>query len=515
MQVRGVGLVRGLSGKGSTSCPESIRKDLISEIRKLYLANPDAEPTLTPEQLIDSRNTAAVMVEAVIPFGMSKGERFDVLVRAVDQETRFVSGGYLMQCDLRIVKDISPRQSVAGRVHSRASGPIFINPFVSTKGEKRVAGAREGTIIGGGVNLINRRLSLVTTIESYATVRQVADAINERFGEKPKTANAVSPTNVELTIPPAYFGKAQRFVSLVTYLPLTRSHIELENRANTLVGELSREDTPREHISLALEGIGITVLPMIQRLYTDPRREVNYYAARTGLRLGNDLAVDVINRHATDKRSPFRLPAIRELGDCAMTARAGKVLGELLMSPDTRIRIVAYEALRKVDRGSMANIAVGQESKNFILDIVPSEGPVMIYVRKSKARRIAMIGGDRMEFKPPLLYSEVDKPITLSAGVGDRMLTVMRKDSSGNVVVKPFKAPLSVPKLVQFMGDDPIKNYDGRLKGLGIDYTIILDMLYRLCEKKAIDAEFHWEEPSIEEMIGGPLEPIGRPESEL
>ncbi|MHC4672256.1 MAG: flagellar basal body P-ring protein FlgI, partial [Planctomycetota bacterium] len=92
MQVRGVGLVRGLSGKGSTSCPESIRKDLISEIRKLYLANPDAEPTLTPEQLIDSRNTAAVMVEAVIPFGMSKGERFDVLVRAVDQETRFVSG---------------------------------------------------------------------------------------------------------------------------------------------------------------------------------------------------------------------------------------------------------------------------------------------------------------------------------------------------------------------------------------------------------------------------------------
>ena len=163
----------------------------------------------------------------------------------------------------------------------------------------------------------------------------------------------------------------------------------------------------------------------------------------------------------------------------------------------------------------MVSVAVGKESRNFVLDIVSSEGPVMIYVRKSKERRIALIGGDRMDFKPPLLYSEVDKPITLSAGAGDQMLTVMRKDSSGNVVVKPFRAPLSVPKLVQFMGDDPLKNHDGRLKGLGIDYTIILDILYRLCEKKAIDADFRWEEPSVEEIIGQPLEPVGRPESEL
>ncbi|UCD28429.1 MAG: flagellar basal body P-ring protein FlgI [Planctomycetota bacterium] len=515
MHVRGAGLVRGLSGKGSRKCPSSIRNELIREIRKTYSANPDITPSMTAEQLIDSLDTAAVQVEGVIPFGLSKGQRFDIFVRSVGQEVQTIAGGYLMQCDLKIIKEVSPEEVIPGKIHARACGPVFINPFAPTEQKGSPIGHQAGTVIGGGVNLVDRRLNLVSIIESYATVRQIVETINRRFGGKKTIANAVSPNNIELEVPPEFVNREKRFLSLITHLPLTSSQMQLEARANALAGELTRYDSPHEHIGTALEGIGTSVLPMIQRLYTDPRREVNYYASRTGLRLGDDLAIDVIIRHAQDQRSPFRLQAINELADCGMPGRAGRALRELLKDPDAPIRVLAYKALRKVDRSSMLIIPVGKESRNFTLDIVLSEGPATIYAYRTQYRRIALIGGDRLVFQPPLLYSEVGKPVTLSAGAGDKLLTVIRKNDAGNIIVKPFKVPLSVTDLIRFMGADPIKRSNGSLKGLGIDYTIILDMLYRLCEKGAINADFRWEEPSVEELLGRPLEPTGRPESEL
>ena len=44
--------------------------------------------------------------------------------------------------------------------------------------------------------------------------------------------------------------------------------------------------------------------------------------------------------------------------------------------------------------------------------------------------------------------------------------------------------------------------------------TEILEVLYRLGAKKAINAQVRWEEPSVEDILG-PLTPMGRPESEL
>src|SRR3990167_1386736 len=89
----------------------------------------------------------------------------------------------------------------------------------------------------------------------------------------------------------------------------------METRAKELAGELTRPEAPLNKVGLALEGIGISVLPMIKPLYTHSRKPVNYYAARTGLRLGDALALDVIIRHANDEKSPFRREAIHELGD--------------------------------------------------------------------------------------------------------------------------------------------------------------------------------------------------------
>jgi hypothetical protein len=396
---------------------------------------------------------------------------------------------------------------------------VFINPFASARGGASVttqpgtASLREGVIIGGGVNKLARRLSLVTMIESYATVRQIEDAINSRFNGPDKLAKAASPTNVELKIPPQYAGDRQRFIQLVMHLPLASSPILREARTKALTSELGRTDESLDDAALSLEGLGSSVLGPLQALYADPRRAVNYYAARTGLRLGDELAVEVIVRHALDARSPYRMAAIRELGYCQSVGRASEALHLLLVESDTRVRIRAYESLRKVDPHSIGQIVVGERPQNFLLEVVPCEGPGLIYARRTDSRRIALIGGNRMMFRPPVLYSQPGQPVTLSAPQAAHVLQVVRKEVGGTSI-GPYEVPLDVVRLTRFLGDDMRLGPERRLEGLQLDYAVVLDVLYRLCEKGAISADMRWEEPTVEDLVG-PLDPMGRPESEL
>ncbi len=530
MRVRGFGLVIGLGDKGSRNCRPSVREQVIKDLRRYHSANPHLARNLpTAEKQVDGLDSSVVEVLADIPAGAAKDQHFDVFVRADDPDTKSLAGGYLVPCDLRIYQEVSPAEGIEGRIHARAAGPIFVNPFAGSGagGEPLPAPSsqpaqggefnlREGRIIGGGLNQIDRRLSLVATMESYATVRQIQDSINRRFTDETKIADAVSPSNITLKIPKEYRNRRQYFLDLVMHLPLSTSQAAREARASMLIGELGRPGAPLDDTALSLEGIGPSVLPMLQPIYTEPRKQVSFYAARTGVRLGDRLGVEVLTRHANDPRSSCRMAAIRELGNVtgiAMAERAGSALRELLNQSDPRIRILAYEALRKVDPESVSRYIVGERPQNFLLEMVPSDGPPLIYARRTEMRRLALIGGDRLVFQPPLLYSQPGQPVSLTAREEERNITIFRKDVSGRTL-GPFQTPLSLAPVVRFMGNDLRTNLEGRINGLGLDYAIVLDVLYRLSQKGAVNAEMRWEEPSVEDLIG-PLEPMGRPESEL
>jgi flagellar P-ring protein precursor FlgI len=517
MRVRGYGLVVGLNGNGSRNSVPSVREYLARELRRSRLANPHVERRLSPEELIDSPDTSVVEVFGEIGGGLLAGQTFDITVSAssFDPDTQSLAGGYLLTCDLKIYREVSPQEIIEGRTLAKARGPIFMNPFTQRDGSSASgSNPREGIVIGGGMTLDARQLSLVSVMESYATVRQVETAINRVFSGDPKAAVAVSPTNIELHMPPEYRGRERRFIELVTHLSLASTQAAREARGQQLLAELTRPDAPLEDVALSLEGIGPTVLPMIKDYYTHSRRDVNYYAARTGVRLGDELGLEVLIRHAQDERSPYQSTAIRELGESRMPVRASFALKELLANSDPRIRISAYEALRRVDSDLLQSRVVGHEPENFLLDIVPSDGPAMIYARRTGIRRIALIGGDRLVLRPPLLYSEPGKPIILSAQHDDRLVSIIKKDQNGRIIMGPTRVGFSVPLLTHFLGHDPKKGLSGQLLGVGIEYSVVLDVLFKLCEKGAINAEFRWEEPSVEDILG-PLKPMGRPESEL
>jgi flagellar basal body P-ring protein FlgI len=516
MRVRGFGLVWDLRGSGSRTCPPDVRELVVREIRRYQATHPELKGGLTAEQLIDSMDTAVVEVSGDIPAGSTKGQVFDVFVSAsgVSPDTRSVAGGRLFPCELRIYRESANAESLAGRTHGRAQGPLFVNPFADMSAGEITTGIdpREATIIGGGVNILDRRLALVTVRESYATVRQIMDAVNRRFKTDRMVADATTPTHVTLDIPKEYRGREARFLEIVLHLPLSPSAVVQESTAKRLIGELARPGPPPEDAALSLEGIGSSVIPLLQELYTHPDRQTSYYAARTGLRLGDDPAVEVVIRHARDPKSPFRTEAIDELGNCEMAVRASTALHELLADEDPRIRIRAHEALRLIDRGWIVPTVVGFDPENFILEAVSSKGPPLIYAHRTRIRRIAIIGADNVELHPPVLYSEPGKPITLSAQENDRALRVLRKDQGR--IIGEFLMPFDVLMLTRFMGDDPTLGRDGKPRGLGLDYATVLDVLHHLCETGAINADMRWEEQSVEDIIG-PLRPMGRPESEL
>ena len=81
--VRGYGLVVGLEGTGSRDMPAPVRASMLQEMARRGVGNPATGfGDVTPERLLDSDDTAIVIVEGVIPSGGVKGGSFDLRVYA-------------------------------------------------------------------------------------------------------------------------------------------------------------------------------------------------------------------------------------------------------------------------------------------------------------------------------------------------------------------------------------------------------------------------------------------------
>src|SRR6185503_282308 len=129
--VSGYGLVVGLHGTGSRDIPPALRAYMLAEAARSGIGNQqfgEKVGQLTPEQLINSPDTAVVIVEAIIPQGAAKGTQFDVHVFAEPSSgATSLEGGRLYTTKLR------PGRPTTGNVQAfelgQAYGPVFINPF--------------------------------------------------------------------------------------------------------------------------------------------------------------------------------------------------------------------------------------------------------------------------------------------------------------------------------------------------------------------------------------------------
>ena len=93
----------GLEGTGSRDMPAPVRASMLQEMARRGVGNPATGfGDVTPERLLDSDDTAIVIVEGVIPSGGVKGGSFDLRVYAAPgTSTTSLEGGNLYTADLR------------------------------------------------------------------------------------------------------------------------------------------------------------------------------------------------------------------------------------------------------------------------------------------------------------------------------------------------------------------------------------------------------------------------------
>lgn len=492
--LRGFGLVVGLSGKGSSDCPTSIREYLLENLTKELgpLGTVDRRKLPTPAELIDSLDTAVVEVTGIVPAGSQKNARFDVVVRALaGTSTQSLEGGLLWPTDLRFW-DVSATGGglLEGSVLARAEGPVFVNPLGEDgRGEPD---PRQGTILGGGHAIEARPFRLTLLRPNYSLARAIANRVNERFGQNPRSAEAISMGYIELHTPPAYVRDPRRFRDLVAQMYIESRPAALQEKLNQLAEYAVLPEVDLNRVALAWEAIGRAAVPHLKPLYVHADLNVRFYAARAGLRLGDLAALPVVAATAAAGPPQRRIAAARELGECD-SPQIGAYLAPLLSDENPEIRIAAYEALLQRGHPTIRSTSfrhlLDRDQINFILDVVDCDGPPLIYVRRTRLPRIAIFNS-RLAVNPPVFYAPPDESVVVHTVDGSRDLRVYgkRRRMSEEVVLPP-----RVVELITLLAELPERDELDRLRGLGLPYSAVVRALASLTRDECIAAALHVE----------------------
>ncbi|MCD6304147.1 MAG: flagellar basal body P-ring protein FlgI [Planctomycetes bacterium] len=531
----GHGLVVGLGKNGSGEVPPRLKKYLVEYMLKRKVGSAIAGTRgVTPSQMIADKDTAVVRMVGVVPPGAPRGWIFDVRVTALSRTgTRSLDGGILYPFPMFLATGEGVPPSTGARAWAMAEGSIFVNPFLDAGKPSDAARFREGRLIGGGRVLEDRPLRLMLREPDYARCNVIQRRINQRFGQNARVANARNPGVIELTVPPQYRNDYEHFLELVTHLPLQSRTAQWEARARDIVEEMKKPGANYAGLALVWEAMGSDVVGVCREMYSSPNRAAAFYAARTGIRLNDRLAGDVLLRLAGTANAPFQIPAIEELGRQSWYHRSVPVLRRLLDDKSVLVRIAAYEALVRLgDTSRISRVHVGDE---FDLDLVASHGSYLIYATQSRVKKIVLFGRD-MSISRHMFFdmaggmvTMADKDVYLDAqgdvvdptGLTpqkrdalkkDRRLMVFRVIPRTGGISEPFYIPFLVRSLVQVLGQPAERDADGKIKGLEMTYGQVVSVLFRLCRHKDIPARFVLQPPPGRARIYRGAGTVGRPD---
>lgn len=513
--LRGFGVVVGLGENGSRDCPTSVREYLVDYFARQISSQATLENRrqFSPQRLIDSLNTAVVEVYGVVPVGAVKGTEFDLQVHAIGAQTRSLEGGLLLPCELKIYRpDAGGRGIVGGRTLAIGAGPVFTNPFREAADSSD--DLRRGLVLGGGTTEENRPVRLLLNQPSYTRARAFERRINERFGQNPPTSDAVSRGYLVLNTPMEFAERPDRFLELVTHLPIEGGPVAIEEKLQSLSDDVRAEALTMERLSLVWEAIGRAAIASIQSLYEHPESVVRFYAARAGVRLGDVVALPVITQIALDANNPFRVAAIVELGDCGLPG-AVQPLEQLLDDPVPDVRLAAYEgtlnyANRRITSRTYRHI-LDPRFASMTLDVIETTGPPLVYVHRTGAPRIAIFDA-QMPVELPLFYAHSSDRVMLDAQEDQGEIQLLWQTRRGRRVAEPLRVPPRVAALVQALAQVPLPSLDGTVQGVGLSYATVLDVLEDLTNVGTIDAALVLEQPAIANVLGPGVRP-GRPDT--
>ena len=490
VRVQGYSLVVGLHNTGSSECPPSARTYLIKHIRSMrdsgMLSGRYAE--LTAEEILYGRDTAVVEVTGLVPAGAPRGERFDVEVTVVEgTQTTSLQSGWLIPSELRVVVDRTSGGQLVRRSTAKALGPIFVNPLPVSTVSEQTSDPRRGIVLGGGVSTVDRLITLSLLRPDFRNARQIQKRLNNRFEEAGGQVVAeATRERINLRIPPSYRNDYNHFISLVWCLYMQESQGFIDNKLRELQQLARAPDQDYELISLAWEAIGRPALGSLQLLYSEEEiDEAAFYAAQTAVRLGDNRALNTLIKLAKNENHPFQLQAIKVLCDNYTDVRVQSILRTLINDPDSQIKLLAYEGLRKTANLNIQTIPV---SPDFKLDVVESPGENIILIRATADPRIVIFGKD-VRCRSNVFFESKDRELTINAGVEDNRLSLTRRLPMNQEYMSQ-KCQFGVADLVRALALPWQSILDEKPRAQGLNFSEIVGILHQLCEEEVIPARF-------------------------
>ncbi|MHC4080683.1 MAG: flagellar basal body P-ring protein FlgI [Planctomycetota bacterium] len=500
--VHGYGVVVGLDGTGSSDVPPDVRAHMIAMAARHGIGSEQAGwGDLSPEALLDSPDTAVVVVEGVIPPAAPEGSRFDVRVFAhPTSATTSLEGGRLYTTELLPAaagasvgqRTLPPTGSRTPAALAEAKGALFINPFAEPGAVGRdTIDRRTGWILNGGHvdRDIPMKLRLITP--SHGRAMAIQSALNTRFVQEPgqsdPTGRGESDELIVITVPPSYRDDTETFVELVRYTTIRQDAAErvaMSTRRYVL-------DNPAMSSAAGWrwEALGPRALPVTRDLYDEPQELPRLAALRAGARLDDPLVTPHLIAMAESGSAESRRRAIKLLTGMGIDPRIDMALQELLNDDDLEVRLAAYETL--VERAGPAVQRFVVENK-FIVDVVESKRP-MIYITQAGMPRLAIFGS-QLSVKTPLTVTAWSQRFMMKGDVEDKQVEVYYRPPDTTLGVTHL-VDGRIPELVEFLGRTTTP--DKPLPGLGFSYSEVVGVLHQIWRQGYLEADFRPEQDRI------------------
>jgi flagellar basal body P-ring protein FlgI len=426
--LEGVGLVRNLSGTGGDPAPSHYRSLLMEDLKKQGYRVPNA--------ILESPNTALVIVRAYLSPTVKKGERLDIdVVIPESANATSLVGGELM--DVRLSdKAVVGGDLKEGWVYAIGRGPVLAAGLAAANASDPAL-LRKGRVLSGAIVKKERELSLLlkNDFRSIRNAQRVADAIGRRFhhfdqhGIKKPLATAKTDQRLVLTVHPRYKDNYPRYLQVIRHLAFREEPVQLRVRMNRLQHDLLIPETASSS-AFQLEAIGNDSIPILKKGIVAPTLESRFHSAVALAYLGDSSGLTALVESARKERAfrVFALAAIATLED----AEAHLVLRELMNESIDESRYGAFRALWTLDKNDPfirgERLGIREESEDsdheYKLHVLQTSGPPLVHVTLRTRPEIVIFGADQ-EFTAPM-YVSAGKKIMVTAQPGASIVSLAR-----------------------------------------------------------------------------------------
>ena len=476
ISVKGIGLVMLPSETGSSECPPYVREYL----KQYILSRTLGKTPLSAEGLINSKKTAVVMVEGLIPAGAMDGDIFDVKVTSLpNTQTTSLSGGKLFTTDMHIVVPSAPDIGTS-KAMAVTAGTVFVDKIDTID-----ADLNTGYILAGGKVIQPQKIVLALFEPSYKIMGLIRNRINERFGGE--VANAVSDSVIYLSVPNAFRQQKEKFITLVNALYLAPNTLSQEEQIDKQIENL-RLQVDKRQAEISLEAIGKSSLSKLERLLSSSEAGIRLSAAKCMLNIGGGKGeLNVLRDIAQDKDSAYRIEAINAVGTAAKRKDVVALMSRLLQDDNFEIRFAAYKYLREFDNIMISRTIIAGD---FYVEEVYQTTKKVIFASRSSTPRIALFGSP-INCQEDVFIESDDGRIIINAQKDDKYMSVMRKNPVTGELIGPLKCRYEVGDLVRTLGAPlVVDKQKNQRPGLEIPYSDILVILKKMCQKGVIKADF-------------------------